>query len=284
MTPTVTSSDTTTYGDQRVRDQHAPRSLIVTLYGAYGRFVPGPVPVAELIRLLAAVGVDAPSVRSSVSRLKRRGLLLPARTAQGAAGYELSPDARQLLDDGDRRIYGTPSEEDEGWVVAGVLRAGVGAAETACAAFAPGRSRLRHGGTRGVARPSVAVRGGPAHPGAAAARSVRRLLPRRAPRLRADPGSGRPLVGPGRDRQGARGVSRRPRACAARLGAAHGHPASGGVPRLPPRPGLLAPSPLRRHPGRLCRCCRRAGRVAGRRRCSGDCTSGCATRGPRSSG
>jgi len=101
-----------------VSDQHAPRSLIVTLYGAYGRFVPGPVPVAELIRLLAAVGVDAPSVRSSVSRLKRRGLLLPARTAQGAAGYELSPDARQLLDDGDRRIYGTPAEEDEGWVLA----------------------------------------------------------------------------------------------------------------------------------------------------------------------
>ncbi|MCZ9342852.1 PaaX family transcriptional regulator, partial [Streptomyces sp. TRM76130] len=48
-----------------VSDQHAPRSLIVTFYGAYGRFAPGPVPVAELIRLLAAVGVDAPSVRSS---------------------------------------------------------------------------------------------------------------------------------------------------------------------------------------------------------------------------
>ena len=38
-----------------VSDQHAPRSLIVTLYGAYGRFAPGPVPVAELIRLLAAL-------------------------------------------------------------------------------------------------------------------------------------------------------------------------------------------------------------------------------------
>ncbi|MGW6733922.1 PaaX family transcriptional regulator [Streptomyces sp. NPDC055013] len=101
-----------------VSDQHAPRSLIVTLYGAYGRYMPGPVPVAELIRLLAAVGVDAPSVRSSVSRLKRRGLLLPARTAQGAAGYELSPDARQLLDDGDRRIYATAPPEDEGWVLA----------------------------------------------------------------------------------------------------------------------------------------------------------------------
>ncbi|MEU6177297.1 PaaX family transcriptional regulator [Streptomyces coeruleorubidus] len=101
-----------------VSDQHAPRSLIVTLYGAYGRFATGPVPVAELIRLLAAVGVDAPSVRSSVSRLKRRGLLVPARTAQGAAGYELSPDARQLLDDGDRRIYATAPPEDEGWVLA----------------------------------------------------------------------------------------------------------------------------------------------------------------------
>ncbi|MEV7124394.1 PaaX family transcriptional regulator C-terminal domain-containing protein [Streptomyces sp. NPDC093260] len=98
--------------------QPAPRSLIVTLYGAYGRFVPGPVPVAELIRLLAAVGVDAPSVRSSVSRLKRRGLLLPARTGQGAAGYELSPQARELLEDGDRRVYAGAPCEDEGWVLA----------------------------------------------------------------------------------------------------------------------------------------------------------------------
>ncbi|MGJ5985193.1 PaaX family transcriptional regulator C-terminal domain-containing protein [Streptomyces acidiscabies] len=101
-----------------VSDQHAPRSLIVTLYGAYGRFVPGPVPVAELIRLLAAVGVDAPSVRSSVSRLKRRGLLLPARTERGAAGYELSAEARQLMDDGDRRIYSEGPPGDEGWVLA----------------------------------------------------------------------------------------------------------------------------------------------------------------------
>ncbi|MEU8028215.1 PaaX family transcriptional regulator C-terminal domain-containing protein [Streptomyces sp. NPDC049099] len=101
-----------------VSDQHAPRSLIVTLYGAYGRFMPGPVPVAELIRLLAAVGVDAPSVRSSVSRLKRRGLLVPARTPAGAAGYELSAAARQLLEDGDRRIYATTPVADAGWVLA----------------------------------------------------------------------------------------------------------------------------------------------------------------------
>ncbi|MFD0304139.1 PaaX family transcriptional regulator C-terminal domain-containing protein [Streptomyces sp. NPDC127119] len=101
-----------------VSEQHAPRSLIVTFYGAYGRFAPGPVPVAELIRLLAAAGVDAPSVRSSVSRLKRRGLLLPARTETGAAGYVLSPGARQLLDDGDRRVYAASPPEDDTWVLA----------------------------------------------------------------------------------------------------------------------------------------------------------------------
>ncbi|MEU0127112.1 MULTISPECIES: PaaX family transcriptional regulator C-terminal domain-containing protein [unclassified Streptomyces] len=100
--------------------EHTPRSLIVTLYGAYGR-QPGtaPLAVSELIRLLHAVGVDAPSVRSSVSRLKRRGLLVPARTADGAAGYALSADARQLLDDGDRRIYRYPAPpRGDGWVLA----------------------------------------------------------------------------------------------------------------------------------------------------------------------
>ncbi|MFG2722869.1 PaaX family transcriptional regulator C-terminal domain-containing protein [Streptomyces sp. NPDC048416] len=98
---------------------HTPRSLIVTLYGAYGRETPGSLAVAELIRLLAVAGVDAPSVRSSVSRLKRRGLLVARPTTAGAAGYALSDDARQLLDDGDRRIYAHPAPRaDDGWVLA----------------------------------------------------------------------------------------------------------------------------------------------------------------------
>ncbi|MEE1756477.1 PaaX family transcriptional regulator [Streptomyces sp. SP18CS02] len=101
-------------------EQHTPRSLIVSLYGAYGRAPDNaPLPVAELIRLLAVLGVDAPSVRSSVSRLKRRGLLEPRRTRDGAAGYALSADACQLLDDGDRRIYTTAEPKlSDGWVLA----------------------------------------------------------------------------------------------------------------------------------------------------------------------
>ncbi|MFE0642614.1 PaaX family transcriptional regulator C-terminal domain-containing protein [Streptomyces sp. NPDC058877] len=101
-------------------EQHTPRSLIVSFYGAYGRGPDdSPVPVSALIRLLAVLGVDAPSVRSSVSRLKRRGLLLPGRTGGGAAGYALSEDARRLLDDGDRRIYARNEPKlSEGWVLA----------------------------------------------------------------------------------------------------------------------------------------------------------------------
>jgi phenylacetic acid degradation operon negative regulatory protein len=105
-----------------VAEQHTPRSLIVTFYGAYGRGPgtgDGSVPIAALIRLLGTVDVDPPSVRSAVSRLKRRGLLLPARTHSGAAGYVLSDDARQLLDDGDHRIYERrPAQISDGWVLA----------------------------------------------------------------------------------------------------------------------------------------------------------------------
>lgn len=77
------------------------------------------MPVAALIRLLGVLGVDPPSVRSAVSRLKRRGLLVPARTAAGAAAYGLSDAARQLLEDGDRRIFGRPAARlSDGWVLA----------------------------------------------------------------------------------------------------------------------------------------------------------------------
>ncbi|MEU3721443.1 PaaX family transcriptional regulator C-terminal domain-containing protein [Streptomyces sp. NPDC031705] len=98
-------------------EQHTPRSLIVTFYGAYGRSFEGAVPVSALVRLLGAAGVDAPSVRSSVSRLKRRAFLVPAKARDGSAAYALSDEARQLLEDGDRRIYGAEPVSSE-WLVA----------------------------------------------------------------------------------------------------------------------------------------------------------------------
>ncbi|MCF6522695.1 PaaX family transcriptional regulator C-terminal domain-containing protein [Streptomyces sp. JJ36] len=97
----------------------SPGSLIVTFYGAYGRTHAegGTVPVAALIRLLGALGVDAPSVRSAVSRLKRRGLLVAERAGSRSAGYAPSAAARQLLEDGDRRIYDRPHPAGD-WLLA----------------------------------------------------------------------------------------------------------------------------------------------------------------------
>ncbi|MBO8185499.1 PaaX family transcriptional regulator [Streptomyces sp. DW4-2] len=101
----------------------SPGSLILTFYGAYGRELEsadgraGTVPVAALIRLLGTVGIDAPSVRSAVSRLKRRGLLTADRPGSKVAGYRPSPAAAELLADGDRRIYSRP-EPDGDWLLA----------------------------------------------------------------------------------------------------------------------------------------------------------------------
>ena len=94
-----------------------PRSLIVTVYGLYAREVGGWISVSTLISLLAELGVNAQAVRSSISRLKRREILVPER--RGArAGYALSPYARSVLETGDRRIFERHATSDDGWVVA----------------------------------------------------------------------------------------------------------------------------------------------------------------------
>lgn len=94
-----------------------PRALIVTVYGLYAREVGGWLSVSSLIRLLAELGVDEQSVRSSISRLKRRELLVAERRG-GKAGYALSARARSILATGDRRIFQREAIADEGWVIA----------------------------------------------------------------------------------------------------------------------------------------------------------------------
>jgi phenylacetic acid degradation operon negative regulatory protein len=111
---------TVTRGEQGTADARGlrPRALIVTTYGAFAREAGGWFSIASLIRLMAELGVDEPSVRSSISRLKRRGMLAAAKT-NGAAGYELSADARDILAEGDRRIFQrTEARVADGWVLA----------------------------------------------------------------------------------------------------------------------------------------------------------------------
>ncbi|MFD4943859.1 PaaX family transcriptional regulator C-terminal domain-containing protein [Streptomyces sp. NPDC058239] len=94
-----------------------PRQLIVTVYGLYARDTEGWMSVASLIQLLADLGVEGPTVRSSVSRLKRAGLL-EAESVSGAAGYRISPETERILRDGDPRIFAARrATVDEGWVL-----------------------------------------------------------------------------------------------------------------------------------------------------------------------
>lgn len=95
----------------------APRQLIVTVFGLYGRDISGWMSVSSLVRLLAGLDVDEPAVRSSISRLKRRGLL-DAQRRDGSAGYALTPAAREILVEGDARIFGRRRATlADGWVL-----------------------------------------------------------------------------------------------------------------------------------------------------------------------
>jgi phenylacetic acid degradation operon negative regulatory protein len=90
----------------------------VTVYGLYARAEGGWMSVASLVSLLADVGVDEPAVRSSISRLKRRGILRAVRRA-GAAGYELSAAALAILREGDQRIFRRERAGlGDGWLLA----------------------------------------------------------------------------------------------------------------------------------------------------------------------
>jgi phenylacetic acid degradation operon negative regulatory protein len=119
-----------------------PRALIVTIYGLYARagrgqvghipptqITPAPpsaaasggdgwLPVSLLVRLLAELDVDEAAVRSAISRLKRRDLLVPSRRG-GVAGYGLTESAAAILAEGDARIF-APTEPRlaDGWLLA----------------------------------------------------------------------------------------------------------------------------------------------------------------------
>lgn len=85
--------------------QPRTRQLIVTLFGLYGRDSGGVLPVAALVRMLGELGVAAAPVRSSISRLKKNGVL-QSQTAEGAPAYRLAPELAEVFDEGDARIFG----------------------------------------------------------------------------------------------------------------------------------------------------------------------------------
>jgi phenylacetic acid degradation operon negative regulatory protein len=103
----------------------SPRHLILSLFGLYAREDPSPgsgrpanwLSVRSLIALMEDLDVDAAATRSSVSRLKKRGVLEPAKAA-GQAGYRVSRPALAVLREGDARIWARPrASVADGWLM-----------------------------------------------------------------------------------------------------------------------------------------------------------------------
>lgn len=80
------------------------QQLIVTICALHARGDHQSLAVAELIKLLATLDVDEAAARSALSRLKKRGVLLPARKA-GNAAYRLDPQLEDVFEEGDERIF-----------------------------------------------------------------------------------------------------------------------------------------------------------------------------------
>ncbi len=78
--------------------------LIVSLFGLYARQHGGGLAVATIISLMQDVGVESPGTRSSISRLKKRGII-DSRQINGRSGYALAPAVIETFIEGDERIF-----------------------------------------------------------------------------------------------------------------------------------------------------------------------------------
>jgi phenylacetic acid degradation operon negative regulatory protein len=95
-----------------------PGKLILTLFALYARSEGNWLSIASTISLMADLGIEGQAVRSSIYRLKRRGVLVSERRGN-AAGYTLADQTLEVLAQGDVRIFQrVRASADDGWVVA----------------------------------------------------------------------------------------------------------------------------------------------------------------------
>ncbi|MFD0556413.1 PaaX family transcriptional regulator [Stackebrandtia endophytica] len=89
------------------------RSALFDLFGDHLRARGGQAPVAALVNLLAPLGINAPAVRTAVSRMVKQGWLTAA-SLDGQRGYALTRRGVQRLDETAARIYRTRDPRWEG--------------------------------------------------------------------------------------------------------------------------------------------------------------------------
>lgn len=94
------------------------RTVLVTFLGSVVRRMGNWMPIAGTVELMTQLGLDAPSVRTAVFRLKKRGWLV-SETRGGVRGYALTEDALTALAAGDDVIWHArrPADLEDGWCV-----------------------------------------------------------------------------------------------------------------------------------------------------------------------
>ena len=94
------------------------RTVVVSFLGSVVRRMGDWMPIAGTVDLMTQFGLDAPSVRTAVFRLKQRGWLT-AETRGGTRGYALAPLATATLAAGDDLIWHArqPADLADGWCV-----------------------------------------------------------------------------------------------------------------------------------------------------------------------
>lgn len=80
------------------------RSALFDVYGDHLRSRGSQAPVAGLVRLLDAVGIAGPAVRTAISRMVAEGALEPVRLPSGR-GYRATDRTIRWLDDVATRVY-----------------------------------------------------------------------------------------------------------------------------------------------------------------------------------
>jgi phenylacetic acid degradation operon negative regulatory protein len=91
------------------------RSALFDVYGDHLRTRGHRAAVADLVRLLAPIGIAAPAVRTAISRMVSQGWLEPV-TVHGARGYAATPQAIRRLEEVSQRIYRPRDDEwDSCW-------------------------------------------------------------------------------------------------------------------------------------------------------------------------
>ncbi|MBL3698777.1 PaaX family transcriptional regulator C-terminal domain-containing protein [Leucobacter luti] len=98
---------------------HTSRTLLVTLLGAFARRTGNWMPIKGIVALLEELGIDESSTRTGVSRLKKRGWLVPEKR-DGRSGYHLTALAQGMLASGDEYIWHSrqPATLSDGWCIA----------------------------------------------------------------------------------------------------------------------------------------------------------------------